>query len=145
MLSVGAIIMAIILVRWPLQRKAGPKMLISVAIFGLAIIVFGISTNLYLSLAALFVMGASDMVSVYVRQTLVQSETPDAMRGRVSAVSTVFIGASNELGEFESGMMAAALGTVPAVVVGGIGTLLVVALWTRFFPALSKRDHLIQD
>ena len=145
MLSVGAIIMAVILARWPLQRKAGPKMLISVAIFGLAIIVFGISTNLYLSLAALFVMGASDMVSVYVRQTLVQSETPDAMRGRVSAVSTVFIGASNELGEFESGMMAAALGTVPAVVVGGIGTLLVVALWTRFFPALSKRDHLIQD
>ena len=143
--AVGAIIMAIILVRWPLQRKAGPKMLISVAIFGLAIIVFGISTNLYLSLAALFVMGASDMVSVYVRQTLVQSETPDAMRGRVSAVSTVFIGASNELGEFESGMMAAALGTVPAVVVGGIGTLLVVALWARFFPALSKRDHLIQD
>ena len=85
------------------------------------------------------------MVSVYVRQTLVQSETPDAMRGRVSAVSTVFIGASNELGEFESGMMAAVLGTVPAVVVGGIGTLLVVALWTRFFPALSKRDNLIQD
>lgn len=120
-------------------------MLISVAIFGLSIIVFGISTNLYLSLAALFVMGASDMVSVYVRQTLVQSETPDAMRGRVSAVSTVFIGASNELGEFESGMMAAALGAVPAVVVGGIGTLLVVALWIRFFPALSKRDHLIQD
>jgi len=90
-------------------------------------------------------MGASDMISVYIRQTLVQSETPDAMRGRVSAVSTVFIGASNELGEFESGMMAAALGTVPSVVIGGIGTLIVVALWAKFFPSLRNRDRLLSD
>ena len=120
-------------------------MLISVAVFGLTIIVFGLSTNFWLSLAALLVMGASDMISVYIRQTLVQSETPDEMRGRVSAVSTVFIGASNELGEFESGMMAAALGTVPSVVLGGIGTLLVVALWAYFFPSLRNRDRLLSD
>lgn len=144
-ISVGAILMAIVLARYPVNRNSGRLMLISVAIFGLTIIVFGLSTNFWLSLAALLVMGASDMISVYIRQTLVQSETPDAMRGRVSAVSTVFIGASNELGEFESGMMAAALGTVPSVVIGGIGTLLVVALWAKFFPALRDRDRLLSD
>ena len=90
-------------------------------------------------------MGAADMISVYVRQTLVQGETPDAMRGRVSAVSTVFIGASNELGEFESGMLAAAVGAVPAVVIGGVGTIAVVGLWAWLFPDLRKRDHLIPD
>jgi len=137
--------MAIVLARFPVNRNSGRLMLISVAIFGLTIIVFGLSTNFWLSLGALLVMGASDMISVYIRQTLVQSETPDAMRGRVSAVSTVFIGASNELGEFESGMMAAALGTVPSVVIGGIGTLIVVALWATFFPSLRDRDRLLSD
>jgi MFS family permease len=144
-ISVGAILMAIILTRFPVNRNSGRIMLISVGVFGVTIIVFGLSTNFWLSLLALLVMGASDMISVYIRQTLVQSETPDAMRGRVSAVSTVFIGASNELGEFESGMMAAALGTVPSVVIGGIGTLIVVALWTKFFPALRDRDRLLSD
>jgi MFS family permease len=144
-ISVGAILMAILLTRFTVNRNSGRIMLSSVAVFGLTIIVFGLSTNFYLSLGALLVMGASDMISVYIRQTLVQSETPDAMRGRVSAVSTVFIGASNELGEFESGMMAAALGTVPSVVIGGIGTLIVVALWTKFFPALRDRDRLIHS
>ncbi|NBU13697.1 MAG: MFS transporter [Alphaproteobacteria bacterium] len=141
--SLGAVLMGVMLARFPLERKAGSRMLVSVAIFGLATIIFGVSTNLYLSMGALFVLGASDMISVYVRQTLVQAETPDAMRGRVSAVSTVFIGASNELGEFESGMMAAALGTVPSVIVGGLGSIVVVALWAWFFPSLRKRDHLI--
>lgn len=144
-ISVGAILMAIVLARFPVNRNSGRLMLISVAIFGITIIVFGLSTNFWLSLVALLVMGASDMISVYIRQTLVQSETPDTMRGRVSAVSTVFIGASNELGEFESGMMAAALGTVPSVVLGGIGTLIVVALWAKFFPSLRDRDRLLSD
>jgi MFS family permease len=144
-ISVGAILMAILLARFPVNRHSGPIMLSSVAVFGLTIIVFGLSTNFWVSLAALLAMGASDMISVYIRQTLVQSETPDEMRGRVSAVSTVFIGASNELGEFESGMMASALGTVPSVVIGGVGTLLVVALWTSFFPSLRNRDRLLSD
>jgi hypothetical protein len=94
------------------------------------------------SLACLAVLGAADMVSVFIRQTLVQLETPDAMRGRVAAVNTVFIGASNELGEFESGTLAALIGAVPAVVVGGLGTLLVAGLWARWFPALYRRDQL---
>ena len=144
-ISVGAITMAIMLAHYPVNRNSGRVMLIAVAVFGMTIILFGLSTNFWLSLAALFVMGASDMISVFIRQTLVQSETPDSMRGRVSAVSTVFIGASNELGEFESGMMAAALGTVPSVVIGGVGTLIVVALWAKFFPALRDRDRLLSD
>jgi hypothetical protein len=97
---------------------------------------------LWLSLACLFVLGAADMISVVVRQTLVQLDTPDAMRGRVAAVNAVFIGASNELGEFESGALAALLGTVPAVVVGGLGTLAVAGLWARWFPELYERDRL---
>ena len=109
----------------------------------MATIGFGLSSNLPLSLLMLFVMGAADMVSVFIRQTLVQIDTPDAMRGRVSAVNSVFIGASNELGEFESGTLAWLIGTVPAVVVGGLGTLLVAGLWARWFPALRDRDRLI--
>ncbi len=144
-ISIGAIAMSVALVRFPVTRNSGRIMLATVAVFGLTIIAFGLSTNFWLSFAALFAMGASDMISMYIRQTLVQSETPDAMRGRVSAVSTVFIGASNELGEFESGMLAAALGTVPSVVLGGIGTLVVVALWAKFFPALRDRDHLLAE
>jgi len=141
--SVGAILMAVLLARFPLQRRAGMRMLLAVGVFGLATIGFALSTSLVISLIMLFIMGAADMVSVYVRQTLVQIETPDEMRGRVSAVSTVFIGASNELGEFESGMMAAAFGTVPSVVMGGLGAIGVVLLWAWLFPALRKRDHLI--
>lgn len=140
--AAGAITTTLLMAWFPIQGGAGRKMFVAVAIFGLATIVFGLSTNLVLSMAALFVTGAVDMISVVVRQTLVQLETPDAMRGRVSAVNSVFIGASNELGEFESGVVAAAIGAVPAVVVGGIGTLVVVGLWIRLFPDLWRRDRL---
>src|SRR3954462_6498399 len=109
-------------------------MFFAVGLIGLATVLFGFSTNLILSLGCLVVLGAADMVSVYVRQTLVQSETPDAMRGRVAAVNSGFIGGSNSLGEFESGVVAAALGAVPAVVVGGVGTIIVAVLWARLFP-----------
>jgi MFS family permease len=113
-----------------------------VAIFGLATILFALSKELWLSAFALAVLGGGDMVSVYVRQTLVQIVTPDAMRGRVSAVSGLFIGASNELGEFETGMIARVIGPVGAALFGGFGSLGVVALWTRLFPTLWKADRL---
>lgn len=142
--AAGAVTMAIWLAYRPLRRHAGVRMLRAVAVFGLAIIVFGLSSSLPLSMACLFVTGAADMVSVYVRQTFVQAETPDAMRGRVAAVNTVFIGASNELGEFESGLLAAAMGAVPAVVAGGVVTVLIAVLWARLFPALRERDHLLK-
>ncbi|HEY6578557.1 MAG TPA: MFS transporter [Rhizomicrobium sp.] len=138
----GAALMAISIGRQPIARRAGPKMFVAVAIFGIATIVFGLSRNLCLSLAALAVLGAADMISVYVRQSLVQLSVPDAMRGRVSAVNVLFIGASNELGEFESGVTASWFGIVPAVVIGGVGTLLVAALWTRLFPPLRGVDRL---
>jgi hypothetical protein len=112
-----------------------------VAAFGVATIVFGLSTELWISLVALAVMGAADMVSVYIRHLLVQLETPDAIRGRVSAVNSVFIGASNELGEFESGVTAAWWGVVPAVVIGGLATVGVAAAWTRLFPMLARLDR----
>ncbi len=117
-------------------------MLVSVAVFGAATVVFGLSSSLAVSVAALAVAGASDMVSVVIRQHAVQVATPDAMRGRVSAVNLVFVGASNELGEFESGVTAQLLGPVRAVVVGGVGTLLVVATWAGLFPALRTLDRL---
>lgn len=141
--AAGAVVMALILAHRPLERHVGRRMLVAVAIFGLATIVFGLSSNLYLSMACLFVLGVADMISVYVRQTLVQLETPDAMRGRVAAVNAVFIGASNELGEFESGVLAAIVGPVAAVVLGGIGTIAVAGLWARWFPALRDRDQLV--
>jgi MFS family permease len=112
-----------------------------VIVFGLATLVFGISTSFWLSLVALAVLGAGDMVSVFIRHLLVQLETPDAIRGRVSAVNSVFIGASNELGEFESGLVAALIGAVPAVIVGGGATLLVALAWTRLFPELRTMDR----
>ncbi|TXM95892.1 MFS transporter, partial [Methylobacterium sp. WL122] len=143
--AAGAVLMAVVLAYRPLRRHAGVRMLRAVAVFGVAIIVFGLSTSLPLSMACLFVTGAADMISVYVRQTFVQGETPDAMRGRVSAVNTVFIGASNELGEFESGSVAALIGAVPAVVVGGAATVLVAVLWGRLFPALRARDRLLRE
>ena len=114
----------------------------AVALFGVATMVFGISNWLPLSMGALVVLGASDMISVVVRQTLVQLDTPDDMRGRVGAVNSVFIGASNQLGEFESGVTAALLGPVGAVLLGGAGTVLVVLAWMRLFPALADRDRL---
>ena len=141
--AVGAIATAIVMGYRPLRRRAGPRLLGAVGIFGLATTVFGLSTNLWLSLAALAAAGAADMVSVTIRQSLVQGETPDAMRGRVSAVESVFIGASNQLGEFESGMLAAAIGTVPSVVAGGLATVLVAAAWGALFPALKRRDRLM--
>jgi MFS family permease len=138
----GALAMSLTLTRWPLQRRVGRTLLGAVALFGVCMVVFGLSTSLAVSMLALAVSGAADMVSVVVRQTLVQLETPDAMRGRVSAVNSVFIGASNQLGEFESGATAALLGPVGSVVLGGIGTLLVAGLWLRIFPGLAQRDRL---
>ncbi|OIR08002.1 enterobactin exporter EntS [mine drainage metagenome] len=140
--AVGAALCGLLLAHRPLRRRAGLVLLLCVAGFGLATILFGLSRSMPLSLAALAALGGFDMISVYVRQNLVQLSTPDAMRGRVSAVSMVFVGASNELGEFESGMTAAWFGTVPAVLLGGLGTLAVVALWTWRFKALRRADRL---
>ena len=140
--AVGAALTAFTLSRWPIERRSGSRMFAAVAIFGVATVVFGLSHNFYLSLVALFVTGASDMVSVNVRQSLINFATPDPMRGRVGAVSMLFIGASNELGEFESGITASWFGTVPAVIVGGLGTLSVVAIWMWLFPPLRTVDRL---
>ena len=140
--AAGALVTSIALTRWPVARRAGTVLLVAVAVYGAATIVFGISTSFVLSLAALVVSGGADMVSVVIRQSLVQLDTPDDMRGRVSAVNSVFIGASNQLGEFESGVSAAWLGPVGSVVVGGVGTLVVAAAWTRLFPTLARRDRL---
>lgn len=140
--AVGAAMVALGLARWPLERQIGVKMFGAVVVFGVATIVFGVSTNFWLSLAALSVLGASDMISVFVRQSLVTFSTPDEMRGRVGAVTMLFIGASNELGEFESGITAALFGPVLAVVLGGCGTLAVVATWMKLFPPLRTVDRL---
>jgi MFS family permease len=136
--ALGAFVMGAALTRWQIRRGVGAKMFAAVAVFGLGTIGFGLSTSFLLSLVSLFVLGAADLVSVNVRSALIQLSTPDTMRGRVSSVSQLFIGASNELGEFESGITAALMGTVPAVVAGGIGTLLVVAGWMKLFPALRR-------
>ena len=140
--AVGALGMALWLARHPLRDRVGRRMFGAVVLFGIATIVFGVSRSFALSLVALVVLGAADMVSVVIRQSLVQLQTPDHMRGRVSAVNALFFGTSNQLGEFESGVTAAWLGVVPSVVVGGIGTLVVVALWMRLFPALARIDRL---
>ena len=140
--AAGAAVVSILLGFRPLDRQSGPAMFAGVAIFGVATIIFGLSHNFALSLAALFILGASDMISVFVRNSLVQMVTPDHMRGRVSAVNFLFIGASNELGEFESGITAAWFGVVPSVVLGGLGTLGVVALWAWMFPSLRNVDKL---
>lgn len=140
--AVGAVLMALALSRWPLSRGAGPKMFCGVALFGLATVVFGLSRSMPLSLLALAVLGAADMVSVYVRQTLVQVVTPDHMRGRVSSVSGLFISGSNELGEFESGVVSRLIGPVGAAVFGGIGTIMVTGLWAWMFPDLRQADRL---
>lgn len=140
--AVGALAIALALSRWPIRQRAGLVLLSSVGVYGAATLGFALSTQLVLSMAMLAVSGAADMVSVVIRQSLVQLETPDEMRGRVSAVNSVFIGASNQLGEFESGATAAWLGPVGSVVLGGVGTLAVAALWWRLFPALAHRDRL---
>jgi len=140
--AVGGVAMALALARRPLTRHAGAKMFAAVAVFGIATIVFGLSRSFFLTLAALAVLGASDMISVYVRSALIQFATPDAVRGRVNSVSMLFVGASNELGEFESGVTASWFGTVPAVILGGFGTLAVVGIWMWLFPPLRTVDRL---
>jgi MFS family permease len=138
----GALIVGIILTQIHAPRHMGPALFISVAIFGLAVVTFSLSTTFWLSIAALAVYGCADMISVYVRQTLVQIATPDAMRGRVSAVNSISVNASNELGDFRAGIMAGGIGSVGAVLVGGITTVCVTALWWRLFPAIRKIDRL---
>jgi len=140
--AIGAALMALWLARYPIRGRAGHRMFTCVAVFGVCTIVFALSRHFCLSVVTLIVLGGVDMVSVIVRGTLVQVSTPDAMRGRVSAVNMLFIGASNELGEFESGVTAAWLGAVPATVLGGVGTLVVVLLWWRLFPTLRRADRL---
>jgi MFS family permease len=139
--GIGAALTGLVLSAYPVTRRVGHWMFGGVIVFGLATLVFGYSTSFWISLAALTLLGAGDMVSVFIRHLLVQLETPDAIRGRVSAVNSVFIGASNELGEFESGVAAAWLGAVPAVVIGGGATLLVAIVWTRLFPELWRMDR----
>jgi MFS family permease len=143
--GVGAVLMGLVMAHWPLKRRAGMVMLACVFAFGVCTVMFGLSRNLFLSLMMLFLIGASDSVSVIVRHTLIQLSTPDDMRGRVSAVNTVFIGASNEVGQFESGVTAQWFGTVPAVVIGGIGTMLIVVAWSALFPQLRRMDQLLPD
>ena len=140
--AVGALSLSIALTRWPIRRRAGHVLLGAVTVYGLTTLVFALSNVFMVSLVALALGGAADMVSVVIRQSLVQLDTPDAMRGRVSAVNSDFIGASNQLGEFESGVTAAWLGPVGSVLLGGVGTLLVAALWFRLFPGLANRDAL---
>jgi MFS family permease len=136
--AAGAVLTALAVAHWPPRQHAGRAMLGGVFGFGIGTLIFGISHAFWLSLAALAMCGACDMVSVIVRHTLVQLDTPDEMRGRVSAVNMVFIGASNEVGQFESGITAQWFGTVPAVMIGGVGTILIVLAWTRLFPGLPK-------
>jgi len=143
--AVGALSMALFLARHPPKHRVGRTMFAAVVAFGFATMLFAVSTSFFLSLATLIVLGASDMISVVIRSSLVQLDTPNAMRGRVSAVNSVFIGTSNQLGEFESGVTAAWLGTVPAVLLGGVGTVVVVLLWMRLFPALLHRDRLLDE
>jgi MFS family permease len=140
--GVGAAIMAVSLAHWPLRGRSGPTLLWAVGGFGIFTIVFGVSRSLTVSLIALLLLGASDMISVIIRATLTQLATPDAMRGRVTAVDMIFIGTSNEFGQFESGLTAQWFGTVPAVVLGGIGTLVVIVAWAWLFPELRHAGDL---
>jgi MFS family permease len=140
--GIGAVVTSLLITHWPLRRKAGYAMFWCVFAFGVFTVVFGLSHNLALSLSMLLLLGAADTISVIVRSTMIQLTTPDSMRGRVSAVNMVFIGASNEVGQFESGLTAHWWGTVPAVVLGGVGTMLVVVVWARLFPSLRTLDRL---
>lgn len=145
MQALGALCTASYLAYRPLTQRVGVRLLQAVAVYGLAILGFGLSESFLLSLACMFVSGAADMVSLFVRQTLVQIDTPDAMRGRVSAVNSLLTGASNSLGEFESGAVAALIGAVPTVIIGGIGSILLAVIWGRLFPALRHRDRLLPE
>jgi MFS family permease len=136
--AVGALFVSIILAYYPLKKAVGPKLFTALAVFGLATCVFAISTNLIISLIALLFIGGSDVVSVVIRSSLVQLQTPDEMRGRVNAVNSLFIGTSNQLGEFESGTLAGFVGPVPAAFIGGLGTIVVAGLWMYLFPSLRK-------
>jgi hypothetical protein len=140
--AVGALAVSLWLARRPMRRRLGHRMFVAVALFGVGTIVFGLSRSLPLSVAALALLGAADVVSVVIRSSLVQIRTPDEMRGRVAAVNLLFIGSSNQLGEFESGTLAALVGAVPAVVLGGIGTLVVAGLWMGLFPGLRRLDRI---
>ena len=140
--AIGALLMSGVLTRWTLERRVGHHLLGAVAVFGLATVVFGVSSSFGLSMLALIVTGAADSISVVTRLTLMQLETPEAMRGRVAAVNSIFIGASNQLGEFESGVSAAWLGAVGSVVAGGVGSVLIAGLWFKLFPALAQRDRM---
>ena len=132
--------MSLFLARHPLKKRMGRTMFTAVLIFGVGTVVFALSASFTLSLIALAILGSADVISVVIRQSLVQIETPDAMRGRVSAVNSMFIGTSNQLGEFESGLTAAWFGVVPAVLIGGVGTMVVALLWMRIFPDLVRFD-----
>jgi len=143
--AVGALVVSFSLTWSPIKRRAGALMLVCVAIFGVATILFGVSRNMVLSLLALVVVGASDMVSVVVRSSILQLATPPEMRGRVSAVNSLFLGASNELGEFESGLTAQWWGAVRAVIYGGIGSLMITGLWSVIFPELRRADELTAE
>jgi len=140
--AAGAVLVSLLLIRFRLERRVGRKLFASIAVFGIATIVFGLSRSVALSFAALAVLGGADMVSMVIRQSLVQLQTPEGMRGRVGAVNSVFTGTSNQLGQFQSGVVAAWLGAVAAVTIGGTGTLLVAALWIYWFPVLWKVDRL---
>jgi MFS family permease len=143
--AVGALLVSLYLGQYPIRRRVGKIMFGSVAMYGLATLVFALSSSFLLSLVALALTGAFDMVSVVIRQSLVQLETPDHMRGRVSAVNSIFIGASNQLGEFESGITAGWLGAIPSVLLGGASTIFIVLLWMKLFPSLTAREKLTSD
>ena len=143
--SVGALLVSLVLARHPIGRRQGPVMFASVALFGLATIGFGLSRSVPLSVLCLVLLGGADVVSVVIRSTLIQIRTPDAMRGRVAAVNMLFIGSSNQLGEFESGSLAAVVGAVPAVILGGVGTLAVTVLWAILFPPLRRLDRTTEE
>jgi MFS family permease len=145
MQAIGALCTASFLAHRPLKSRTGARLLQAVAVYGLAILTFGLSTSFLLSLVCMFVSGAADMVSVFIRLTLVQIDTPDAMRGRVSAVNSFLTGGSNSLGEFESGAVAALIGAVPTVIIGGSASILLAVLWAWLFPELRKRDRLIPE
>jgi hypothetical protein len=136
--AVGALTCSFVVARWPLTRHVGIVMYAAVATFGAATVLFGLSTSFTFSMAMLVLIGASDMLSVVIRQPVIQLETPDATRGRVSAVNSLFIGTSNQIGEFRAGVTADLFGTIPSVLIGGVGTLLVVLIWIRAFPALFR-------
>ncbi|MDP4181356.1 MAG: MFS transporter [Bacillota bacterium] len=140
--AVGALLMSLYLAKKPLKSSVGKKMFTAVIFFGVSTMIFAVSTSFILSLLILCVMGAADVISVVIRSTLIQLETPDEMRGRVSSVNLLFVGTSNQLGEFESGLMASLLSVVPAVLIGGLGTVVVVILWTKLFPQLLHADKL---